>query len=262
MAKKGDAAPARTPAAPRLGALGRAAKLVDPAYSPVVRDGYLDVMGDRGVQRSIVQRAMQSTLLPTVYERAWRPLAFGVASLGLRERDEANLMRTLLDLTRGNTVLDVACGPGNTIRRLVDDVGDSGLLVGVDAAPAMLARAVADTEASNVAYVRADGAALPFPDGTFDAVSCFGALYLVDEPYAVLAELIRVLAPGGRLAVLTSCHRAPGPLGPVVKLAGLPSGFRWFGPHDITGALDDHGLGEIDQTIRGVVQYVGATKPG
>lgn len=260
MAKKaGPGAGGRGPR--RVSALGRTKALIGGRSETVVRDGYLDALGAGDVRRSVAQVAMQSRLLPRVYEQLWRPVIFGAATLGLSERDEAALMRELLELQDGDAVLDVACGPGNTLRRLVDDVGSGGLVVGVDAAPAMLARAVRDTESSNVAYVRADGSDLPFEDGTFDAVACFGALYLVERPFDVLDELVRVVAPEGRIAILTSCHRGPGFTRPVVNIVGSRSGFRWFGPDEITGALEDHGLVEIRREIRGVMQYVGARRP-
>ena len=62
-------------------------------------------------------------------------------------------------------------------------------------------KAVADNSGPRVGYVRGDARRLPFADGSFDAVCCYAALYLVPEPFTVLSELLRVLAPGGRLAV-------------------------------------------------------------
>jgi SAM-dependent methyltransferase len=53
----------------------------------------------------------------------------------------------------------------------------------------MLARAVEDTRvAPNVAYLRGDAIRLPFRDGAFDAICCFAALHLLDEPLAALEE--------------------------------------------------------------------------
>lgn len=242
-------------------ALVRTAALIGERAPVVVREGYLDVLGSAGVPRSGPQLAMQSRLLPKIYEGLWRPIIFGAATIGTSEEGEAVLMRELLQPAPGDLVLDVACGPGNTTRRLTDAIGRGGLAVGVDAAPAMLERAVHDTSAANAAYVRADGAALPFDDGAFDGVACFGALYLVDRPFAVLEELIRVLAPGGRIAILTSCNRAPGPTRRLIDVAARPTGFRWFHPDAITHALAAHGLVEIRREIRGVMQYVGARRP-
>lgn len=223
------------------------------------RSGYLDTLGLDGVPRSTSQALMESTFLPTIYERLWRPVLFGAAT-GVGEKAEADRMRILLRLRPGDRVLDVGCGPGNTLRRLVDEVGPNGLAVGVDPAAGMLDRAVADTKAANAVYVRADGAALPFEDASFDAVSCFGALYLVDRPFDVIDELVRVLAPGGRLAILTTCHRAPKPLRPLIDLGRPLSGFRWFGPDDITTRLHDAGVTAVHREVSGVMQFVGAAK--
>ena len=54
---------------------------------------------------------------------------------------------------------------------------------------------------------------LPFRDGSFDAVCCFAALYLIEEPLRAVAEIARVLAPGGRVALLSSVARGPVPAG-------------------------------------------------
>ena len=48
-------------------------------------------------------------------------------------------------------------------------------------------------------------------DGSFDAVCCFAALYLIEEPLLAVAEIVRVLAPGGRVALLSSVARGPLP---------------------------------------------------
>ncbi|MBB4853229.1 SAM-dependent methyltransferase [Mycobacteroides chelonae] len=114
--------------------------------------------------------------------------------------------------------------------------------------------------ADGVAYLRADARTLPFDDGSFDAVCCFAALYLVPEPFKVLDELIRVLAPGGRIAVMTSCTRGPAPVRSIsVRLAAL-SGLHGFGRSDITSALRGTGFHDIEQEVRGLSQFISATK--
>ena len=88
-------------------------------------------------------------------------------------------------------------------------VGDNncrtdGLAVGLDISVPMLTRAVLDNSGPRTCYVRGDAGTLPFGDETFDAVCCFGALYLMPEPFQVAREMVRVLRPGGRVAILTS----------------------------------------------------------
>ena len=225
-------------------------------------DGYLDVLGPDRVPQSTAQRVMGSTLLPKIYERLWRPVLFFGFTLR-NTADEDRLKLRLLDITEGESVLDVACGPGNTTRSLVDEVGPGGLVVGVDSSATMLARAVVETPADDpVAYVRGDGADLPFEDATFDAVSCYGALYLMDDPFASLHEMIRVLKPGGRIAVLTTCARGPAPVRRLSVAASQMAPLRLFDVHEITMALRAAGLVDVHRRVTAASQTVSARQPG
>lgn len=99
----------------------------------------------------------------------------------------------------GDRVLDVACGPGNlalTAHRR------SATVVGVDLAPAMLghARENAAVVDAEVAWHNADAEALPYADGAFDAVLSNVGHFVAPDPGAAGAELVRVAAPGGRIA--------------------------------------------------------------
>lgn len=253
----------RRPASARKPATGLAAarRLMRRGVQPRTVDGYLDVLGDGpGVTQTPAQRAMQSSALPQIYERIWRPLGARMF-FGAGTAEEERLTTALLRLQPGDAVLDVACGPGNTTRRLPAKVGDDGLVVGLDAAATMLARAVVDTRAGNVAFVRGDAERLPFRDEVFDAVACHGALYLIEDPYAAIAEQVRVLKPGGRIGLLTSCYRGPAPVRAAAWLATRPSGVRVFTSAEVTTALADHGLEDIRQEIRGFAQLVGARRP-
>src|SRR5437867_1823026 len=83
--------------------------------------------------------------------------------------------------SRGDTALDVACGPGNFSREFAHAVGEEGLVIGIDASRTMLARGVADLEAvalGNLALIRGDATRLPIRDASFDGVCCFAALHL------------------------------------------------------------------------------------
>jgi demethylmenaquinone methyltransferase/2-methoxy-6-polyprenyl-1,4-benzoquinol methylase len=97
----------------------------------------------------------------------------------------------------GNRVLDACCGTGDLALACVEAGGD---VTGIDFSEAMLARAA--RKSSAVEWRRGDLLALPFPAGSFDAATVgFGVRNVEDLPGA-LAELRRVLAPGGRVAVL------------------------------------------------------------
>jgi SAM-dependent methyltransferase len=245
----------------------RTLTLIDPARrpdDPGADDGYLDLLGDLAATGSHPgQRLMESAGLVHIYEGLWRPvlgrLLMGVRGPGMG--DEQRIAVEMLDLASGDQVLDVACGPGNFTRVFGRAVGAEGLAVGVDASREMLARAVGETSAANVAYVRGDAASLPFRDSVFDAVCCFAALYLIEKPFEAIAELARVLAPGGRVAILSSVNRGVLPA-PVSNAVVRPlSGVRIFGRDEITGALRASGLTRVRQRVSGLAQFVSARKP-
>jgi len=99
----------------------------------------------------------------------------------------------------GQRVLDVACGTGVLTREVVSRVGPTGYVAGVDPGPGMLA--VARTLAPSVDWREGMAESLPFGDRSFDAVvSQFGLMFFADRHRAI-REMLRVLTPGGRLAV-------------------------------------------------------------
>lgn len=77
------------------------------------------------------------------------------------------------------------------------------MVVGIDLSPRMLDVARAADPA--IEFQEADIATLPFPDGSFDAVVCNFGLGHFPRPKAALAECVRVLAPGGMLALTRVC---------------------------------------------------------
>ena len=194
--------------------LQRALELLDTAHRPSagarVERGYLDLLGDEDPTGAHPgQRLMASDVLPLVYERVWRPIGgrLFMGLMGPGMRGEHRIALEMLELSAGDRVLDVACGPGNFTREFAAVTGGSGLVVGLDASRTMLDRAVQEPNPAGVAYVRGDASALPFRDGAFDAVCCFAALYLIERPFRTIAEIARVLAPGGRVALLSSVNR-------------------------------------------------------
>jgi demethylmenaquinone methyltransferase/2-methoxy-6-polyprenyl-1,4-benzoquinol methylase len=99
----------------------------------------------------------------------------------------------------GDRVLDVATGTGMVARELVRQKGCS--VVGVDQSPEMLAQARARAN-GKVELVEASAESLPFADGEFDALTFTYLMRYVDNPAATLAELARVVKPGGTIAGL------------------------------------------------------------
>jgi len=102
----------------------------------------------------------------------------------------------------GDRVLDVATGPGFLALLFAEQVT---AVIGIDITPAMLARAEANRVARNrhnVHFQEGDAEMLAFPDGSFDIVTCGSAFHHFSDPARVLAEMVRVVKPGGRVALL------------------------------------------------------------
>jgi ubiquinone/menaquinone biosynthesis C-methylase UbiE len=263
---------ASAPVANSSAAIEAALELFEPAVRPQrpsIEHGYIDLLGERDATGPHPgQRIMRSRALPLIYERIWRPIGARVlmGAIGPGTADEHRIALEMLEISPGDRVLDVACGPGNFTRDFAG-AADGGLAIGIDASETMLAAAVRSdgpdggADRAGLAYVRGDASALPFRDATFDAVCCFAALYLINEPMKALDEIVRVLAPGGRVAVLTSCNRGPVPTDVVRPVLHVLTGIRLFGREEITTALRDHGLTEVQQRVAGFGQFVSARKP-
>jgi SAM-dependent methyltransferase len=223
--------------------------------------GYIDLLEAELESTGWTQDLMLTRAVPAIYERWWRPALArvfkGVTGPGMAE--EIRIARLLLGLGEAETVLDVACGPGNFSREFARVVGPEGLVVGIDASQTMLARGVEEIRATgpdNLALVRGDATALPFRDGVFDGACCFAALHLFAEPFAAIDEMTRVLKPGGRIAFMTSVRRRL-TLRPLKPLIERGSGIRVFEADEITGALAERDFVGIHQRLAGVVQFVG-----
>ena len=166
------------------GAPARALDLLPPAARPAsaeAPEGWLDLAAGDVPATGATQALMLTRAVPAVYDRWWRPALGRIVKgpLGPGMGGEHRLLHDLLRPGEGDVVLDVACGPSTFTRSLAAAVGPRGLVVGIDASPTMLTRAVRDTrapEAGWIAYVRGDAVRLPFADARFDAVCCFAAL--------------------------------------------------------------------------------------
>jgi ubiquinone/menaquinone biosynthesis C-methylase UbiE len=229
----------------------------------VLREGFLDVLGESTSSPvpTVAQRAMNSPFVATVYERVWRPTAFYLAS-GITHRAEQYRAASALQLSTAQRLLDVACGPGNFTGPLAAQLPDGSLAVGFDISAPMLTRAVLDNSGPQTCYVRGDAHKLPFGDETFDAVCCFGALYLMPEPFRVAREMMRVLKPGGRIAILTSYAREAAPIRHALTAGARAIGLTMFDQTAFVDLFSSGGLVDVEQQMQRALQFVAATKPG
>lgn len=214
-----------------------------------------------------------------VYDRMNRVMTAGLdQSWRERAADRARL-------EPGQKALDLCCGTGDLALALADRVGSDGEVTGADFSRPMLDLAEGKAAARGAGQVRfewADALELPYEDGVFDALTIgFGARNLADLDRG-LAEMHRVLADGGRLAILEITQPRRQPLAgffrlwfdrivPLIgRLAGdspaytyLPESVRSF-PDAVTlaGKLDRAGFRHVRWTVMagGIIALHSAVK--
>jgi SAM-dependent methyltransferase len=236
-------------------ALQRAVELLaDPPSNPDVSRGYLDLLS--GVEATEaprntgpIQAAWASPIGSILYDRA--------QLLARRVMTAFQHPVEWLDIPQGGVTLDVGSGPGNVTASLARAAGPDGLALGVDISEPMLARAVRAEAGPNVGFLRADAQRLPFRDETFDAVVSIAMLQLIPEPAAALAEMVRVLRPGARMAVMVP---TAGRAGALMRL--LPDGgAHFFTDDEIADTLEDLGLVRVRSKNLGTIQWVRGKRP-
>jgi SAM-dependent methyltransferase len=132
------------------------------------------------------------------YERILVPTILGPAARGLVEWS---------DLRAGKAVLDVGCGTGAATRFAAEKVAKSGRVAGVDVNAGMVdvAKSHPPVQGSTIEWFENSAYQLPFAEGEFDIVLCAQTLQFLEDRPRALAEMYRVLKPGGRVAVSLWC---------------------------------------------------------
>jgi ubiquinone/menaquinone biosynthesis C-methylase UbiE len=108
------------------------------------------------------------------------------------------------DLRGARRLLDVGSGAGQIVRHLLKYADKDATITGFDLSPEMLRRARNRLNTDRPQFLSADLTRLPFADGSFDCVTCGYVLEHLPEAKPGLAELARVLQPGGRMFLATS----------------------------------------------------------
>lgn len=108
------------------------------------------------------------------------------------------------DVRGRKRLLDAACGNGRYGKHLLKHADPDASLTAFDLSPGMLKRARRALKSERVGYLAADVTRLPFADRAFDAAVCGWVLEHFDDPRRALREMARVLAPGGKVLLLTT----------------------------------------------------------
>jgi SAM-dependent methyltransferase len=155
----------------------------------------------------------------------------------------------------GRCVLDVSTGTGEAALAVLPNAGASGVVIGADISPAMLEGARGRLDDPSFRPVAADGQALPFRDGSFDAVICQLGLQFFPNPALALMEFRRVLRIGGRAAACVNSTPDHSPMWSILADAlsrFLPEqrdilhlGFALADPNRLEGLLAGAGFRDV-----------------
>lgn len=222
-------------------------------------DGYLDTLPGQAhpPPPGWAQAAWQTLPGSIVYQRLLQPLMASLSGPGMRTLPQQ------LDLSPGDTVADVGCGPGTLTAGLADAVSPHGLAVGLDLSAPMLARAAAQARPT-MGLVRADATQLPLRTDSVQAACATAAIMLVPEPAAALAELLRIVQPGGPVLVMVPARPA-GPTAavtrPLLERLTQRGGARLFTATELALLLEQFGCGRIHTHQHGTMLTARAHTP-
>jgi ubiquinone/menaquinone biosynthesis C-methylase UbiE len=167
-------------------------------------------------------------------------------------------------IARGSAVLDVATGPGEPALTIAELVGEKGKVLGIDVVVEMVEaarREASRRKAHNVSFAVASAEVLPAQSNCFDAVvSRFGVMFFPD-PVRAVREMLRVLKPGGHIALAAWHFAANNPfhytvsqvVGRYVKSPPLaedaPDAFRFAQPGKLRAVLAEAGATAVSENV-------------
>jgi ubiquinone/menaquinone biosynthesis C-methylase UbiE len=159
-------------------------------------------------------------------------------------------IRLVIDMAKigpKDDVLDVACGPGLVACPLA---AVARHVTGIDITPAMIEQAQAKQRSkglTNLTWRVGDAVPLPFPDDSFSVVVTRYSFHHFLDPKAVLAEIVRVCRPAGRVAVIDVFTSSPEQAEAYNRVERLrdPSHVRALSLEELTGLFQDAGLREV-----------------
>ncbi|KAG6554796.1 hypothetical protein Mapa_003816 [Marchantia paleacea] len=211
----------------------------------------------------------QIPLIAYVYERGYRDNFAQAGFPGFDE--EAQRAQDILKPARGDVIMDLSCGPGGFTRRFVTSE-EYDTVIAADFSEAMLEQCRGflqndrSVDLDKVVLVRADAARLPFATASLAGVHAGAAIHCWPNMQSSVAEISRVLKPGGIFVASTFITpNIPGldetlkPLRETVNLLQLQ--FRWFAESDLRSLVESCGFTNWQAYRRGRYILFSASKP-
>lgn len=168
------------------------------------------------------------------------------------------------EIREGQSVLDVAGGPGEPSLTIAETVGPTGLVTCTDAVAEMVETARAEAQRrgiKNVRFQQCSADDLPFPDNSFDAVVSRLGVMLFPDPSAAVREMLRVTKPGGRLAFVVwhksdlnpFCYVVTNVVDQHIKSqaadADAPGAFRFAEPGKLASVIREAGAVDVKDAV-------------
>lgn len=142
----------------------------------------------------------------------------------------------VFDVRGCKKLLDAACGNGRYSKHVLRQADPDATIVAFDLSTGMLRRAKKSIDSDKVNFAAADMTRLPFGDATFDAAVCGWVLEHFVDPRPALREMARVLAPNGKLLLLTTENTFLG------NMVSYVYKIRTYDRHDLRAACEESGL--------------------
>ncbi len=188
------------------------------------------------------------------YEKILVPAILGPAARSLVEWS---------DLREGEAVVDIGCGTGAAARFAAEKVGASGRVAGVDVNAGMIAvaQSLAPVPGAMIEWVECTAYQLPFTQAEFDVALCAQTLQFLEDRPRGLAEMYRILKPGGRVVVSLWCDLRESPYFHVLvqavtkhigaeTAAGLRAAFGLSDSEAIRALLTGAGFNNMQLTVK------------
>jgi SAM-dependent methyltransferase len=216
-----------------------------------------------GVREQWQEGRINATLYDAVVERERLARIFGALLWGTDVKRLFHEVTLLGEMPDGSAILDLPCGGGLAFRGLRPE--QAVRYVAADLSPVMLARARGQAERrglTQVEFVEADVESLPFGDAEFDLCVTYNSLHCFPDPPAALAEMARVLRPGGALRGTTVVNGAGRRHDAFIRCNRRAKAFGPGGTAEEFGQwLERAGLGEVSVTPNGALAYIGGVRP-